>query len=69
MIFYVLQGITFGFAAAAQPGPLQAYIILQTLQHGMAADNCASRSFRCFSDLPIIVLVVFVLAALPDAGC
>jgi len=31
---YVLQGIGYGFAAAVQPGPFQAYIIAQTLNNG-----------------------------------
>jgi hypothetical protein len=34
MWLYILQGIGFGFAAAAQPGPFQTYLISQTLLTG-----------------------------------
>ena len=64
MIAYLLQGVTFGFAAAVQPGPFQAYYILQTLQYGWRR-TIALACVPLLSDLPVIVLVVFVLAALP----
>jgi threonine/homoserine/homoserine lactone efflux protein len=37
MLLYLLQGITYGFAAAVQPGPLQTYLISQTLRNGWRA--------------------------------
>ena len=34
MLTYALLGATFAFAAVAQPGPLQAYLIVQAANHG-----------------------------------
>ena len=34
MWVFLIQGIGYGFAAAAQPGPLQTYIISQALTKG-----------------------------------
>ena len=64
MIPYILQGITYGFAAAVQPGPMQAYIILQTLKNGWRR-SMVYALVPLLSDLPIIALVVTVLALLP----
>ncbi|MBN1439096.1 MAG: LysE family translocator [Anaerolineales bacterium] len=66
MLSYILQGITYGFAAAVQPGPLQAYIILQALKNGWRR-SLVYAFVPLLSDLPIIVLVVGVLAAIPHA--
>jgi threonine/homoserine/homoserine lactone efflux protein len=64
---YLLQGITFGFAAAVQPGPFQAYLITKTLQNGWR--RALPLVFvPLFTDLPIIALVVLVLQRIPDAG-
>jgi threonine/homoserine/homoserine lactone efflux protein len=65
MIAYILQGIAYGFAAAAQPGPLQAYVILQAVRGGWRR-SIVFAFVPLFSDLPIIALVVFVLALVPD---
>ena len=65
MIPYILQGMVFGFAAAVQPGPLQAYIILQTLKHGWRR-TIVLAIVPLLSDMPIIAVVVFVLAAIPN---
>jgi threonine/homoserine/homoserine lactone efflux protein len=65
MIAYILQGIVFGLAAAAQPGPLQAYVILQTVRSGWRRAIVYAFVPLC-SDLPIIAVVVFVLALVPD---
>jgi threonine/homoserine/homoserine lactone efflux protein len=65
MIPYILQGIVYGFAAAVQPGPLQAYVILQAVHHGWRRSIVYALVPLC-SDLPIIALVVFVLALVPD---
>jgi threonine/homoserine/homoserine lactone efflux protein len=66
MISYVLQGIVFGFAAAVQPGPMQAYIILQALKHGWRR-TLTLAIVPLLSDLPIIVVVVVFLKAIPAA--
>jgi threonine/homoserine/homoserine lactone efflux protein len=64
MITYIIQGITYGFAAGVQPGPLQAYIILQALKNGWRR-SMVYIFVPLLSDLPIIVLVITVLALLP----
>jgi len=66
MIAYVLQGIVYGFAAAVQPGPMQAYVILQAVRSGWRRAIIYAFVPLC-SDLPIIALVVFVLALVPGA--
>jgi threonine/homoserine/homoserine lactone efflux protein len=65
MLSYILQGVTYGFAAGVQPGPLQAYIILQALKNGWRR-SIVYAFVPLLSDLPIIVLVVTVLAFLPS---
>jgi len=64
MLSYILQGITYGFAAAVQPGPLQTYIILQALKNGWRR-SMVYALVPLLSDLPIIALVVTILALLP----
>jgi threonine/homoserine/homoserine lactone efflux protein len=64
MLSYILQGITYGFAAGVQPGPLQAYIILQALKNGWRR-SIVYALVPLLSDLPIIGLVVTILAFLP----
>lgn len=61
---YILQGIIFGFAAAAQPGPLQTYIISQSLAKGWK--NALPAAFApLVSDGPIIALCLLVLSQVP----
>lgn len=64
MFAYIIQGIVYGFAGAMQPGPLQAYLILETLKHGWR------RAFPmvfapAVSDGPVIALVLLVLTQVP----
>jgi threonine/homoserine/homoserine lactone efflux protein len=66
MIAYILQGITYGFAAAVQPGPLQAYLVLQALKNGFRR-TVVYALVPLLSDLPIIAVVITVLALLPAA--
>lgn len=65
MLIYILQGIGFGFAAASQPGPLQTYLITQSLTRGWkrALPNALA---PLVSDGPIILLSVLVLSQVPD---
>jgi threonine/homoserine/homoserine lactone efflux protein len=65
LISYLIIGITYGFAAAAQPGPLQTYIISQTFTNGWRRTLPASFS-PLLSDIPIILLVLFLLSQLPS---
>ncbi len=64
MIEYIILGITFAFAAAIQPGPLQTYLISQTLLKGWRKTLPAAAA-PIFSDGPIILLVIFILSNLP----
>jgi threonine/homoserine/homoserine lactone efflux protein len=61
---YLLQGIGFGFAAAAQPGPFQTYLISQTLTKGWRRSLPAAFA-PLLSDGPIIALCLLVLSQVP----
>ena len=64
MWLYILQGIGYGFAAAAQPGPFQTYLISQTLTRGWKRTLPAALA-PLISDGPIIALCLFVLSQVP----
>ena len=64
MWFYILQGIGYGFAAAVQPGPFQAYIISQTLTRGWK-QTLPSAFAPLISDGPIIALCLWILSQVP----
>ncbi len=66
VLSFVLQGIGYGFAAAAQPGPFQAYLISQTLRNGLRRTLVAALA-PLISDGPIIALVLLVLSRVPDS--
>lgn len=61
---YLLQGIGFGFAAAAQPGPFQTYLISQALTRGWRKTLIAAFA-PLVSDAPVIALCLFVLSQIP----
>ena len=65
MISYLIFGITYAFAAAVQPGPLQTYIISQTLKRGWRSTLPAAFA-PVISDGPILLLVLFLLSTVPD---
>jgi len=64
MWIYVAQGITYGFAAAVQPGSFQTYLITQALRHGWRRTLPAVFA-PLISDGPIIALVLLVLSQVP----
>lgn len=64
MWLYILQGIGFGFAAAAQPGPFQTYLISQTLLKGWQRTLPAAFA-PLLSDGPIIALSLLVINQMP----
>jgi len=66
MWLYIIQGIGFGSAAAAQPGPLQTYIISQSITKGWKK-SLPTAFAPLVSDGPIIILCVLVLRQLPDS--
>ena len=65
MLPFLLQGLTLGFAAGAQPGPFQTYLISQTLSQGWRRAWIAAFA-PLVSDGPIVVLTLLVLSQLPD---
>lgn len=64
MWFYIVQGIGYGLAAAAQPGPFQTYLISQTLTRGWKRTFPAALA-PLVSDGPIIALCLLVLSQVP----
>jgi len=65
MLTFLLQGLTLGFAAGAQPGPFQTYLISQTLSQGWRRAWIAAFA-PLISDGPIVALVLLVLSQVPD---
>ena len=64
MWLYLIQGIGYGFAAAAQPGPFQTYIISQSLAKGWRKTIVAALA-PLVSDPPIVTLCLLVLSQVP----
>ena len=64
MLTYLILGMTYAFAAAVQPGPLQTYLISQTLSHGWRRTLPAAFC-PLISDGPVIVLALLVLSRVP----
>lgn len=64
MWLYIIQGIGYGFAASAQPGPFQTYLISQSLTRGWKKTLIAALA-PLVSDAPIIALCLFVLSQIP----
>ena len=64
MFAYIIQGFTLGFAAGAQPGPFQTYLITQSLANGWRKTLIAAFA-PLVSDGPIIIFAVFVLKQMP----
>ena len=64
MWLYVLQGIGYGLAAAAQPGPFQTYLVSQALTRGWKPTLPAAFA-PLFSDGPIIALSLLLISQLP----
>ncbi|MBN1642162.1 MAG: LysE family transporter [Anaerolineae bacterium] len=62
---YLVQGVGYGFAAAAQPGPFQAYLLSQTLKRGWRRALPIALA-PLISDGPIIALVLLVLSRVPE---
>jgi len=65
MIAYLILGATYAFAAAAQPGPFQAYLVSQALNHGWRRTLPAALS-PLVSDGPVVLVVLLVLTRLPS---
>ena len=67
MLPFILQGLSFGFTAAASPGPMQALLLSQTLKNGWLKTLPAALA-PLISDGPIIILVLFILSQVPETG-
>ncbi len=65
MLTFLLQGLTLGLAADAQPGPFQAYLISQTLSQGWRRAWIAALA-PLVSDGPIVTLVLLALSQVPN---
>ena len=63
MIFFLTTGTILGLSAALTPGPLMTLLISETLRHGMKAGVRVALS-PILTDLPIIILTLFILAKL-----
>jgi threonine/homoserine/homoserine lactone efflux protein len=59
MLTYLALGATYGFAAGAQPGQLQAYLISRAVAGGWRRALPGALA-PIFSDAPIICLVLLV---------
>jgi threonine/homoserine/homoserine lactone efflux protein len=62
---YLIPGITFGVAAAAQPGPLMIYLISRSLQSGWRR-TLPGIFAPLISDGPIAVVCLLFLGSLPQ---
>jgi threonine/homoserine/homoserine lactone efflux protein len=60
----LLLWVTYAFAAAVQPGPLQAYLVSEALRRGWRHTIPATLA-PLLSDPPIIAIVLFVLSRVP----
>jgi len=67
MFLYFIQGVTYGFAAAVQPGPFQTYLISQTLSNGWRRTLPAVFA-PLVSDGPILTLILLVLSRVPSGA-
>jgi len=63
---YLLLAASYAFAAAVQPGPLQAYLISQTMINGWRRTVPAAVA-PIISDIPIVLLVLLVLTHVPPS--
>ena len=63
---YLLLAASYAFAAAVQPGPLQAYLISQTMINGWRRTVPATFA-PIISDIPIVLLVLLVLTHVPPS--
>ena len=65
MINYILTGTLLGLSAGFAPGPLLSLVISETLQHNTRAGVKVALA-PIITDLPIIVISVFILSKLAD---
>ncbi|SEL26114.1 LysE family translocator [Ectothiorhodospira marina] len=61
----LFMGVVLGLSAGVAPGPLLALVISETLQHGVRSGMKVALA-PLLTDLPIILLTLFILAQLAD---
>lgn len=64
MLSYLIFGLTYSFACVVQPGPFQAYLFSQSISNGWRK-TIPLVFAPLISDLPVIILVLFVLTSVP----
>jgi threonine/homoserine/homoserine lactone efflux protein len=64
MIYYLVFGISYAFACVVQPGPFQAFLFSQSITNGWRK-TIPLVFAPLISDLPVIILVLFVLTNVP----
>lgn len=64
MEFLIVSGVSLGLSASLLPGPLQTYLIQLTLSLGWRRSIIAVLS-PLIADIPVIILMVFLLSQLP----
>lgn len=67
MLTSLLAGLTFGLSSGLAPGPLSTFVISQTLRHGIREGMRVALS-PLLTDLPIILISLFVLTQLANAN-
>ena len=66
MLAMLLQGISYGYAAGITPGPLQTFLLTQTLQYGWRRSIWLVLG-PLVSDWPIVALILLVLQRASDS--
>src|SRR5450759_2955386 len=66
MLPYLIFGLSYSFACVVQPGPFQAYLFSQSITNGWRK-TIPLVFAPLISDLPIIILVLFILTIVPPA--
>jgi threonine/homoserine/homoserine lactone efflux protein len=66
MLSYLIQGVTYGFAAAVTPGPLSMYLINRAVSDGWRRSMPIAFS-PLVSDGPIAILILTILSQVPAA--
>jgi len=66
MFSFIISGLALGFAAGAQPGPFQTYLITQSLERGWKKTLIAAFA-PLVSDGPIILVALLLLKQIPIA--
>jgi threonine/homoserine/homoserine lactone efflux protein len=67
MFSYAAFGAAFGFSAAAQPGPFQAYLVSSAMSHGWKKTMPAVFA-PILSDIPVVCLVLVALTRIPTSA-